>query len=267
MCGACGTSAPRHWSAPFLASHAARATAARAITSLIGPVPAVVAAPAGFLIRRPTGATTIASHLGEVWQALDRLDVPRPADASYPAHVTGPVTLPPDRASLLEVHLVLCDETTTPPPAAGAGVGRAAEPEHPAANRCVDGRDCDPHDLIRRLHSLAVSRAGGASPARLVLGSADLPRTLPHLEADPTRPYQLRLEPISTSRDSPEPGLQSAHQLASASNIPALLAWAGARRDLPERLAVRLPVGDDRTFELEMLRGIVTRATVGSPVR
>lgn len=263
MCGSCGTAVPRHWSAPFLASQAARATAASAITALIGPQPAVAAVPAGFLIRRATGGTTLAPDLGAVWRALDRPDVSRPAPADYPAHITGPVTLPEVRNALIEVQLVLYDE---PPGLATTGNGRTVTPEDPTAEQHVDGRDADPHDVIARLRELSASSAASAAPrtARLILGSADLPRTLPHLAADPTHPYQLRLPPAPHPRDRPGQWPHAMRRPASVGSIPALLAWAGGRREgeLPERLVVHLPVKDSHTFELEMLQGVVVRATV-----
>ena len=264
MCGACGTAVPRHWSAPFLASQASRGTAARAVTALIGPRPTVVAVSAGFLICGATGATTVASDLGAVWQALDRLGVPRPATANCPVHVGGPVTLPAVRTGLLEVQLVLCKEAPSP---LTVGDGQTEERDGPIAEQYVDGRDADPEDLIVRLHELSRSSPASAAPraARLILRPGDLPRTLSHLTADPTRPYQLRLPPAPMSRDRPQQWPHAAGRPLSASGIPALLAWAAGRQgqDHPQRLAVHVAVAHGQSFELEMLHGVVIRAAVG----
>ena len=239
MCGACGTAAPQHWSAPFLASQAARATAARAVTALVGPRPAVVAVPAGFLVRQPTGATTVAAHLGAVWKALDRAGLPRPDTDRPPAGISGPVTIPAVRAALLEVQLVLTD---VPWPATSSG-------------RVVDGRGADPHQLTSRLHDLAVT--GSASTARLVLSPADLPRTLPQLVADPTRPYQLRLPPGTApeqelevgpprvGREHPGPARLGQRSLRTGSSRAPRRPRAGDRRPRPRagRAARRRPAG------------------------
>lgn len=264
MCGACGTAAPDHWSEPFLASQPARATAARAVGAMIGQQ-AVLAAPGGFLVRRPTGATVLAPHLGAVWRALDRLGAPRPAPGRAVPPVTGPATLPAVRPTPVEIQLVLSDDEVTPRD------GHAAAQPHPqAADRHgpelhVDARGIHPHDLPALLHDLAASTAGNLAVrrARLVLANADLPRTVPHLLAAPTAPYQLWLSlPLASRRCAPPEGNPPLRP--PGSNIPALLAWASGHHGQghPDRLAVELSLDDERTFHLHMLHGVVTRCSV-----
>lgn len=245
MCGACGVAAPSHWSAPFLASLPARATAARAVTAMIGAAPAVVGVPGGFLIRRPTGAVTLVPHLGAVWQALDRYGVPRPVTAAPPLDVTGPVTLPPVRTTMLDVQLALPDTLG----------------HRPGAEELLDGRGTEPHVLTERLRALAASTEPRA--VCLLLDFNDVPVVLPHLAANPTHPFQLRLGPAGRGRTVGVPSSATRTEFSAAA-IPALLAWVASRegRDRTERFATGLPATPDCTFQLEMLHGVVTRCAL-----
>ena len=244
MCGACGVAAPSHWSAPFLASLPARTTAARAVAAMIEATPAVVGVPGGFLVRRPTGTVDLVPHLGAVWQALDRLGVPRPAATSVPPDVTGPVTLPPPRPALLDVHLVLTDGLD----------------QEPADEELLDGRGVAPYMLLNRLRARA--RGDGPRVIRLLLDDADLQRVLPHLAADPAHPFQLCLDAAGRPGTVPVPDRVARPD--SAGRIPPVLAWVSGRegQGQVEPLVTSFPAAPDRSFRLEMLRGVVTRCAL-----
>ena len=248
MCGACAVAAPSHWSAPFLASVPARATAARAVGAMIRSGPAVVGVPGGFLVRRPTGAAVVVPHLGSVWQTFDRLGVPRPVTAEPPLDVGGPMTLPPVRAGILDVHLALSD----------------AREQGCSDEELLDGRGTDPHVLVGKLRARAAS--SGSRAVTLLLGSSDLAQVLPGLAAHPSSPFQLRLPaaPADRARALPVYGTE---RKPDAAVVPALLAWVAGHEGQGrlDHLVSTLPAAPDRVFRMEMLNGLVTCCTVERP--
>ncbi len=249
MCGACGRRSQSHWSAPFLASQAARATAARAVDAMVRPAANIAATPAGYLVRRPSGAATVGSDLGSVWQLLDTMVPGHPRSNARPMDVLGPITIPPPRPWVADVEL-LVDQ--------GDGVSQM---QGRPLMSVLDGRRIPtssiPMRLDRHVHT------ADARPRALLVREAQLEQLAPQLEADLTRRYQV----YGTCEPGEDPLHRSPDQRVAA-EIPALLAWAAGLRRFAGLgpMAVRIPLGQGRDFVLDALHGVVLRcAAVPGP--
>ena len=242
MCGACGARGTDHWSAPFLASHPARAAAARAATALAAPRVRVTATAGGYLVSTPTGRSAAAGDLGAVWEAARAAGgqlhggIPPPS----PADLLGPATLPPPRPSPASVVLV-SDE---PPPAAYARID-------------VDARGWSPEETVTQLLAHSTRRRPGVVHVQIHPGEVD--QLLPHLRASPTRPFAVI---VLGEQGAPAPRVAPLPPGARwLDRIPALLAWlAGVDgTGAPRGLHLRLPLPDQRVLALDVLHGTVTR--------
>jgi len=201
----------------------------------------VIAVAGGFLVRTYTGRVVVASDLGAVWSAVpDRGGAHRlpPLRGGH----RGPGTIPAARAPLSRVALV----TETPKPTVNGDLR-------------IDARGRAPEDLVGEL--LAVTSAPRPPRILVQVRSGDLDRLLPQLRAHPSRPFGVRAlhDPTDARPCRPLP-LPLSGARSYRNRLPALLAWIAAveGKGGPERLSLRLPLGDQHVLELIILRGIVT---------
>jgi len=211
------------------------------VTALLGGRTTVFGTAGGFLVRSSTGRAVVARDLGAVWLAILTQAI---VDGwELPAAASGPATVPTPRSAVTSVVLVI--EGQQPPPDAVV----------------LDGRTWAPEGLVAELWSIA-SDVRPPLVSVSVLSTA-VGQLLPHLRSHPKRPFTVRAlhdgaVPASPARLAA--GARYRHRL------PALLAWLAALdgRGHPGLMQLRLPLGQGYAFELALIRGTVTTATVGT---
>lgn len=252
MCGACGTNGAGHWSAPFLASQAARSAAAKAVTAMTGRGVTVVGTPAGYVVGTPTGNRRAVADLGQVWNIVAPPGSPCRIGTA-PVGLLGPATVPPLRAALTRVVLVV----TRTGAFRGNATARMAQPEGDGE---IDARQIGSAELPVRLRECADTQRSRV--LRVLVDMADVDRLLAELPADPTRPFAVT---DVLDRDDPKPTIPL-YTDGSFQQLPGMLAWLAAHDGSTphHNLRVQLPMPNRHILAIDLIRGLVTRCELQS---
>ena len=252
VCGACGTNGAGHWSAPFLASQAARSAAAKAVTAMTGRGVTVVGTPAGYVVGTPTGNRRAVADLGQVWNIVAPPGSPCRIGTA-PVGLLGPATVPPLRAALTRVVLVV----TRTGAFRGNATARMAQPEGDGE---IDARQIGSAELPVRLRECADTQRSRV--LRVLVDMADVDRLLAELPADPTRPFAVT---DVLDRDDPKPTIPL-YTDGSFQQLPGMLAWLAAHDGSTphHNLRVQLPMPNRHILAIDLIRGLVTRCELQS---